>query len=70
LKTSLPDQSFLHQIDCTSWSQIPGVPKYMLNVIRSSFGVVREGWNLYNPKDFTRLNLVASGTFSGDSQER
>jgi hypothetical protein len=42
----------------------------MLIVIRPSFEVVKEERILYNPKDFTRLNLVTSGTFSGDGQER
>jgi len=40
----------------------------MLNVVRQDFEVVKEGRIFYNPKDFTRLNLVASGTFSGDGQ--
>jgi hypothetical protein len=42
----------------------------MIIVIRPDFEVVIEGRILYNPKDFTRLNLVASGTFSGDGQEK
>jgi len=46
------------------------VPKCMLSITRPSFEVVKGGWILYNLKDFTRLNLVASGTFSGDDQER
>jgi hypothetical protein len=40
----------------------------MLSDIRPSFEVVEEGRILYNSKDFTRLNLVASGTFSEDGQ--
>jgi hypothetical protein len=40
----------------------------MLSVFRPSFEVVKEGRILYNPKDFTRLNLVASGAFSGDGE--
>jgi hypothetical protein len=42
----------------------------MLYFVRPSFEVVKEGRILYNPKDFTRLNLVASGTFSGDGKAR
>jgi hypothetical protein len=42
----------------------------MLSVLRPDFEVVKEGRILFNPKDFARLNLVASGTFSGDGQER
>jgi hypothetical protein len=42
----------------------------MFLVFRPSFEVVKEGWILYSPKDFTRLNLVASGTFSGDGKVR
>jgi len=41
----------------------------MFSVIRPSFDVVKEGRILYNPKDITRLNLVASRTSSGDDQE-
>jgi hypothetical protein len=44
------------------------VYKCMLSFNRPSFEVVREGRILYNPKDFNRLNLVASGTFSADGQ--
>jgi len=40
----------------------------MFSVVRPSFEVVKEGRILYNPKDITRLNLVASGTLSGDGQ--
>jgi len=40
----------------------------MLNVIRPDFEVVKEGRILYNPRNFARLNLVASGTFSGDGE--
>jgi hypothetical protein len=40
----------------------------MLIVLRPDFEVVKEGRILHNPKYFTRLNLVASGTFSGDGQ--
>ena len=39
-------------------------------LVRPSFEVVKEGRILYNPKDFTRLNLVTSGTFSGDGHVR
>jgi len=42
----------------------------MLSVIRPWLEVVKEGRILYNPKDFTWLNLVASVTFSGDGQEK
>jgi hypothetical protein len=42
----------------------------MFCVFRPSFEVVKEGRISYNPKDFTRLNRVASGTFSGDGQEK
>jgi hypothetical protein len=42
----------------------------MFGEIRPDFEVVKEGRILYNPKDFTRLNLVASGTFSWDGQPR
>jgi hypothetical protein len=42
----------------------------MFSVFRPSFGVVNEGRILNNPKDITRLNLVASGTFSEDAQGR
>jgi len=42
----------------------------MSNVFRPSFKGVKEGRIFYNPKDFTRSNLVASGTLSGDDQER
>jgi hypothetical protein len=42
----------------------------MLSFIRPTFEVVKEGRILSNSKDFTRLNLVASGTFSGDGQVR
>jgi hypothetical protein len=38
-------------------------------VIRPSSEVVKEGRILNNPKDFTKLNLVASGTFSEDGQK-
>jgi hypothetical protein len=38
----------------------------MSSLFRPSFEVAKEGWILYNLKDFTRLNLVASGTFSRD----
>jgi hypothetical protein len=37
----------------------------MLSLFRPDFEVVREGRILYNPKDFTRLNLVALGHFQG-----
>jgi hypothetical protein len=40
----------------------------MLFVIRPPFEMVKEGRILYNPKDHTSLNPVASGTFSGDSE--
>jgi hypothetical protein len=35
---------------------------------RPSFEVVKEGRILYNPKYFTWLNLVASGTLSRDGK--
>jgi hypothetical protein len=40
----------------------------MFGVLRPSFEVVTKGRILYNSKDFTRLNLVATMTFSGDGQ--
>jgi hypothetical protein len=42
----------------------------MFRIIRPIFKVVKEGRILYNPKDIIKLNLVASGTFTGDGQER
>jgi hypothetical protein len=39
-------------------------------VIRPDFKVVKEGRILYNLKDFTRLNLVASEISSGDGQKK
>jgi hypothetical protein len=42
---------------------------YVLS-FQTVFEVVKEGRILYNPKGHTRLNPVASGTFSGDCQER
>jgi hypothetical protein len=40
----------------------------MLRGIRPFFEVFKEGRILHNPKDFTRLNQVASWTFSGDGR--
>jgi hypothetical protein len=58
------------QIELTTptMSYLLVVSKFMLYFVRPSFEVVKDGRILYNPKDFTRLNLVASGTFSWDGQ--
>jgi len=40
----------------------------MLSVIRPDFEEIKEGRILYNPKDFTRLTLVAFRTFPWDGQ--
>jgi len=43
---------------------------YVCFVFSDLFEVVKEGRIFYNPKDFTRLNLVAAGTFSVDGRGR